>query len=94
MSWQTWLLVVGIALAGLVQYGLMIYAVRDLLRRPRVRGDNKVAWGLFILMVPFVGALVYTIMGPTSFLPRANRPPTRPPAGSGAARGTSRGTLG
>jgi hypothetical protein len=40
-----------------------------------VRGDSKVGWGLLILAVPFIGALIYGIMGPTSFLPRPNRPP-------------------
>jgi hypothetical protein len=79
MSWQTWLLVILIAVLGLVQYALMIYTIRDLLRRPRVRGNNKVAWALVILTLPFAGALIYTVYGPTSFLPRANRPPTRPP---------------
>jgi hypothetical protein len=26
--------------------------------------------------LPFVGALIYLVMGPTSFIPRPNRPPT------------------
>jgi hypothetical protein len=60
--------------ATAIQYGLAIYTIRDLIRRPRVRGGNKVAWGLIILVLPFVGALLYGVMGPTSFLPRPNRP--------------------
>lgn len=79
MSWQTWLLAILIVLLGLTQYGLMAYAIRDLLRRPRVRGGNKVLWALAILTLPFVGALIYTIYGPTSFIPRPDRPPSRPP---------------
>ncbi|MGH2562262.1 MAG: PLD nuclease N-terminal domain-containing protein [Thermomicrobiales bacterium] len=79
MSWQTWLLATLIVLLGLAQYGLMAYALRDLVRRPTVRGDNKVTWALVILTLPFFGALIYTVYGPTSFIPRANRPPTRPP---------------
>jgi hypothetical protein len=74
MSWQTWLLALLILIAGAAQYGLMFYAIRDLLRRPSVRGDNKVIWAFAILTLPFVGALIYLVMGPTSFLPRPNRP--------------------
>jgi hypothetical protein len=79
MSWQTWFLAIMIVILGLVQYGLVVYALRDLMRRPTVRGDNKVTWALVILTLPFVGALIYTVYGPTSFIPRRNRPPTRPP---------------
>lgn len=74
MEWQTWLIGLGIVLLGGVQYGLMTYAIRDLMRRPRVRGDNKVLWGLVILCLPIVGAILYSVMGPTSFLPRSARP--------------------
>jgi hypothetical protein len=47
--------------------------LRDLQRRPSVRGNNKVAWCLIILTIPFFGPLLYTYMGPTSFLPRERR---------------------
>ncbi len=80
MTWQTWLISVGIVLLGGVQYGLMAYAIRDLLRRPRVRGDNKVLWGLVVLCLPIAGAMIYFVMGPTSFLPRPERPSPRPSA--------------
>jgi Phospholipase_D-nuclease N-terminal len=76
MSWQTGLLAFLILIAGAAQYGLMVYCVRDLMRRPTVRGDNKVIWVFVILCLPFVGALIYLVMGPTSFIPRPNRPPT------------------
>jgi hypothetical protein len=70
---QTWLLAFGIVLWAVAQYGLAYWTLRDLSRRPRVRGDNKVLWALLILTVPLVGALLYTWMGPTSFLPRPTR---------------------
>lgn len=60
-------LVIGFAAA---QYTFMYQALRDLIRRPRVRGGNKVAWGLLILCVPVIGALVYGWMGPTSLIRR------------------------
>jgi hypothetical protein len=75
MSWQTWLAAALIVLAGALQYGLMAYALRDLRHRPRVRGENKVLWGLVILCVPFAGALAYAVYGPTSF---RDRPPPAP----------------
>jgi hypothetical protein len=42
-----------------------------------VRGENKMGWALLIAVVPIVGALIYGVFGPTSFLPRPNRPPRR-----------------
>jgi hypothetical protein len=77
MSLERWLVAILIVIVAGVQYGLAVYTLRDLIRRPSVRGNNKVGWGLLILAVPFVGALVYAVMGPTSFLPRPNRPPRR-----------------
>jgi hypothetical protein len=70
MSFDRWLLIILISIAAAVQYGLAIYAIRDLIKRPSVRGDNKVAWGLVVLTCPFVGPLIYAYMGPTSFIPR------------------------
>ncbi len=70
MSWQRWVLAAAVVVVGAAQYGLVVYALRDLARRPRVRGDNKVVWALVILALPFVGALLYAAVGPTSFLPR------------------------
>jgi hypothetical protein len=58
---------------GAAQYTLMYNALRDLMRRPRVRGGNKVLWGLVILCLPIAGALMYGWMGPTSFLSRQQR---------------------
>ena len=85
MSWQRWLLAVAILVAGAVQYGLVVYTLRDLIRRPSVRGGNKVAWGLLILTLPLAGALAYASLGPTSFLNRPDRPPRRPPEPGGDA---------
>lgn len=61
---------------GGVQYTLMAHAIRDLVRRPRVRGGNKVSWGLVILCLPIAGALIYGWMGPTSFIRRGSTTPT------------------
>ncbi len=79
LSLQSWLIVVGIVTWGAVQYGLAYWTLRDLARRPRVRGDNKVVWALIILIIPLGGALLYATMGPTSFLPRHPLRPSGPP---------------
>jgi hypothetical protein len=77
MELTTVVAVVAVIAFGGLQYLLMINALRDLLARSRVRGDNKVAWALVILCAPIVGALVYSWMGPMSF---RSRPATRPGA--------------
>ncbi len=77
-SMDTGLLALGIVVWSAGQYGLAVWTLRDLLRRPRVRGNNKVVWALIILTVPVVGALLYASVGPTSFLPRPARPAIAP----------------
>lgn len=82
MSTQSIILATLILGLGATQYLLMAAAIRDLRRRPRVRGENKVLWGLLILCVPFAGAMVYSWMGPTSFLrrdPLSSAPTPMPP---------------
>jgi hypothetical protein len=39
-------------------------AVLDLFRRPDVSGVGKVAWAIGMLVVPFVGLLVYSMLRP------------------------------
>ncbi len=73
MAWNTIAAGVGVLLLTVAWYGMQIAALRDLRVRPRVRGDNKLLWAFAILCVPFLGALGYLSMGPTSFLPRSAR---------------------
>ncbi len=48
----------------LVQLGLIILAVRDLLRPERqVYGDNKLLWGVIIVFVNILGPLLYFAVG-------------------------------
>lgn len=72
MPLQTIILAVLIVGIGCAQYILAVHAIRDLIRRPRVRGGNKVSWGLTILCLPIVGALIYSWIGPASFMRRAS----------------------
>ncbi len=80
---RTVLLALALLLWIAVQYGLIAWSLRDLSRRPRVRGGNKAAWTLLILIVPIVGPLVYAVYGPASFLSRPVPPRRRPEDGTG-----------
>lgn len=70
---KTLLLICAVLLWAGVQYGLMVWALRDLRQRSRVRGDNKVLWGLLILIVPILGALLYSIAAPVAPIARPPR---------------------
>ncbi len=70
MTLQTAMLATLTIVFGVAQYALCLQALRDLARRPRVRGDNKALWGLGILCLPIAGAILYNWMGPTSFINR------------------------
>jgi hypothetical protein len=70
---KTFMLICAVLLWAGVQYGLMAWAMRDLLRRPRVRGDNKILWAMLILTVPIVGALCYAMAAPVTPLARPPR---------------------
>ncbi len=69
MNWsaQTWLLALAIVAWAALQYGLVVWALRDLVRRPRVRGDNKVVWALVIL----------TLLPPALWLRRLRNAPIK-----------------
>lgn len=48
----------------LIQLGLLILALRDLLRPDRrVRGDSKLMWGLIIVVVNIIGPVLYFLVG-------------------------------
>ena len=76
--------VAGILLAVIVvQLELQLYALADLARRDRVRGDRKWAWALVIAFGNLVGAIVYLAIG---------RPPAEVDfASGGSAAGTAGG---
>jgi Phospholipase_D-nuclease N-terminal len=48
----------------IVELGLLVFALRDLLRpERRVRGDSKLMWGLIIILVNFIGPILYFVVG-------------------------------
>lgn len=63
---KTTLLICAVVLWAVVQFGLVIWALRDLKHRQSVRGGNRVLWGFLILCVPVVGALIYAAAAPTT----------------------------
>jgi hypothetical protein len=48
----------------LIELGLIVFALRDLLRPERqVRGDSKLIWGLIIVFISLLGPIVYFVVG-------------------------------
>jgi hypothetical protein len=59
-NWNQWLpLLVPIVF---LQLGLMIFALVDLIRREKTKGP-KWAWALIILLISFIGPIVYLMIG-------------------------------
>lgn len=77
MSWERTLLVGLIVFLTGTHYVLAWFSIQDLIRRPSVRGGNRMSWGLAILILPIGGSVLYGIYGPTSFLPRERVPDRR-----------------
>ncbi len=49
---------------AVIQFGLLVFALLDLMKPERkVRGDNKAAWGVIIIIFSFVGPLAYFMAG-------------------------------
>ncbi len=47
-----------------IQVGLIIVALRDLLRPERkVKGDSKLMWGIIIVIVGMIGPILYLLVG-------------------------------
>jgi len=46
-----------------IQLGLMVFALRDLIKREKVKGGNKVVWTLIIVLGELIGPVVYLIFG-------------------------------
>ena len=56
----SWLLLVPLIL---LELGLLIWALVDCLKRERVKGGNKVVWILVIVLVNFIGPILYLLLG-------------------------------
>lgn len=48
----------------IIEIGLIAFALRDLLRpERRVRGDNKLMWGILIVFISLLGPILYLTVG-------------------------------
>lgn len=47
----------------LLELGLLIFALVDVIRRKQVRGDSKILWILIIILINFIGPIVYLLAG-------------------------------
>ncbi len=47
----------------IIEFGLLVFALIDLIRRQKVRGGNKWLWGVIIVVIEFIGPIVYFIAG-------------------------------
>jgi hypothetical protein len=47
----------------LLELGLMIWALIDVVKRKRVTGGNKLVWILIIVLVNIIGPIIYLLIG-------------------------------
>jgi hypothetical protein len=47
----------------LLELGLFIWALVDLVNRKRMRGETKILWALIIILVGVIGPILYLLLG-------------------------------
>ena len=47
----------------IIEIGLIVWALVDLTKRERVKGGSKVVWVLVILLLEFIGPILYLAWG-------------------------------
>lgn len=47
----------------IIELGLMVFALVDLVRRRNVRGGNKWVWGVIIVVIEIIGPIIYFVAG-------------------------------
>lgn len=47
----------------LIEVGLLVWAVVDLVKREHVRGGNKLIWALVIIFISALGPILYLVWG-------------------------------
>ncbi len=47
----------------IIQLGIMLFALVDLIRAKRVKGGNKWVWGILIVFISYIGPILYFVAG-------------------------------
>jgi hypothetical protein len=47
----------------ILEIGLLVFALLDIIKRKRVRGNNKIIWILIIVFVEIIGSIIYLAIG-------------------------------
>jgi hypothetical protein len=47
----------------LLEFGLLVWALLDVIRREHVKGGNKLVWMLVIVLINIIGPIVYFLFG-------------------------------
>ncbi|MHB8868355.1 MAG: PLD nuclease N-terminal domain-containing protein [Thermoleophilia bacterium] len=47
----------------LIEVGLLVWALVDLVKRGHVRGGNKLVWALVIIFISTLGPILYLVWG-------------------------------
>jgi hypothetical protein len=47
----------------LLELGLLIFALLDVIRRKQVRGNNKIIWVIVIVVIEIIGPCIYLLFG-------------------------------
>jgi hypothetical protein len=50
---------------ALIQLSMQVYCIVDLVKREKVRFDNKLLWGAVIILFSIIGSAVYLVLGRT-----------------------------
>jgi hypothetical protein len=48
---------------AIIELGLLVWALLDIIRRKRVRGGNKVVWIIVVVIFEIIGPIVYFLFG-------------------------------
>lgn len=60
---ETNVLLAVIAPLLLIELGLLVWAIVDLVKRDEVRGGNKLVWALVIILISTLGPIIYLVWG-------------------------------
>jgi hypothetical protein len=47
----------------LLEIGLLVFALVDVIKRKQVRGGNKIVWILVIVLINIIGPIIYLAIG-------------------------------